>query len=271
MKKKVIFSVFILILAIIIYVIVSQYISKLNDDIDEDKQDENSIMVGCVSHNVYGAKVVSVDGENEITIVLGEDTTFTDWEGKEHTYKKGQTAQIRGFSSNYKEQLEDYTANHIASSIKKSADYYYLPWTGDKIDITYLTPENGIESASIISAVEYGSRITGTVVSTRVLEGKPYETGKECIQNCATIKISDISCEQECTFKKGDIVEVMYGGVYIDGVEQSDKELHEGDTISYGFGRHDSERYGEYDKEDAYVMTPSRVDFKSEKAMEAKP
>lgn len=45
---------------------------------------------------------------------------------------------------------------------------------------------------------EYGSRITGTVVSTRVLSREPIKdnnTENIRTQECATIKIDDISCE----------------------------------------------------------------------------
>lgn len=76
---------------------------------------------------------------------------------------------------------------------------------------------------------EYGSRITGTVVSTRVLSREPIKdnnTENIRTQECATIKIDDISCEQEeCTFKKGDIVELMYGSVYSDGNESLGNSL----------------------------------------------
>ena len=276
MKKRIVFCGLLLIPAIVVYVVVSLHISKLSNDIDENKQDENSKMAGCIVRNIRDAKVVSVDGDNRLTVMLREDISFSDEQdnsGKEvrRDYKKGDTVQINGDNFMPPEELENDKFKYIDKSIKQSDDYDYLPWSGDKIHIMYIDPHDGIESPSEIFVTEYGARITGTVLSTRVLMRKQVseediKTGNARTQECATIKISDISCEQECTFKKDDIVEVMYGGVYIDGAEQEDRVLQEGDTISYGFGRHDSERYGEYEKEDTYVMTPLRVDLESEKA-----
>lgn len=271
MKKRVILSCLILIMVTVIYIVASQYISKLSNNLDGSQQDDDGSQMNgnyLIIH-IDGSKVVSVEDDNTFTVVLNEDVDFlNDITKEEKYYKKRDCIKINKNDFNFPEYLENDKFKYINKEIKPTEEYEYYPWEGDTVFLTYIGTNNGIELPSQISVVEYGSRISGTVISTRVLSREPIKdnnTENIRTQECATVKISDISCAQGCTFKKGDIVELMYGSVYSDGNELKDRVLKKGDIVSYGFGRHDSERYGEYKGKDPFVMTPLRVDLEVDK------
>lgn len=266
MKKRVIFSCVILTLAAIIFIVVSQYISKLSDDIDKNGEDDSAWVIdACHDCTISGAKIVSVDKDNTFTIEFNEEFNIN-----KDSYKKGDSIRIKGNDFETPKELENDAFKYIDRKIKSADEYEYYPGVGDVLDIWYLGDDENInlENPTKMYVKEYGSRISGTVISTRVLSREPIkdnDTENIRTQECATVKISDISCAQGCTFKKGDIVELMYGSVYSDGNELEDRVLKKGDIVSYGFGRHDSERYGEYKGKDPFVMTPLRVDLEVDK------
>lgn len=263
MKKRIIISGVMLVLVTIVYIVASSYISKLSDDIDKkDHKDNDSLVIGCVDFDIESATIMSVNKDNTFTVMLNKDFDYND-----KSYKKGDCIQINKKNFSFPDNLENEEFKYIDRKIKSAQEYEYYPWKGDNIHLWYSGEGIDIGSPSQMWITEYGSRITGTVVSTRVLSREPIKdnnTENIRTQECATIKIDDISCEQEeCTFKKGDIVELMYGSVYSDGNESLGTVLQKGDKVSYGFGRHDSERYGEYKQKAPFIMTPLRVDLES--------
>lgn len=265
MKKRVIFSCVILTLAAIIFIVVSQYISKLSDDIDKNDEDDSAWVIdACLDSTIPGAKIVSVDKDNTFTIEFNEEFNIN-----KDSYKKGDSIRIKGNDFETPKELENDAFKYIDRKIKSVDEYEYYPGVGDVLDIWYLGDDEDInlENPTKMYVKEYGSRISGTVISTRVLSREPIKdnnTENIRTQECATVKISDIQCEQECAFKKGDTVEIMYGSVYSGENELADKVLQKGDKVSYGFGRHDSERYSEYKQKDPFIMTPQRVDLESD-------
>lgn len=78
MKKRVILSCLILIMVTVIYIVASQYISKLSNNLDGSQQDDDGSQMNgdyIITH-IDGSKVVSVEDDNTFTVVLNEDVDF---------------------------------------------------------------------------------------------------------------------------------------------------------------------------------------------------
>ena len=72
MKKRVILSCLILIMVTVIYIVASQYISKLSNNLDGSQQDDDGSQMNgdyIITH-IDGSKVVSVEDDNTFTVVL---------------------------------------------------------------------------------------------------------------------------------------------------------------------------------------------------------